>query len=426
LCSDEDLQLTGIESDKAKTNSDGRRLQTDSSIDDSSTTNLFQKESSTSEEEATMTILPYIHDKNNVIESTTTVDPFYAVWWQYAPIVSDRSIINCNVMSSSIKSMLSASTPLAIMSPIQNYKEPKSKKKKNDDFDDDNRSEESTNTTANEFIHQLLLKQNDAYLLNDPYFHIHYPIFDSLTNKTIVAIASATIYWKSYFEEALSEASGIRHGIICVINNTLGQIFTLDIQEGYVHLVGYGDYHDPDYEHLVVTLNISSSSMDGNIFIDEDFEGYTGVHFNDNMTYVINIYASYDLEEHYLGKTPIILACAALLCFVLTLAVFCCYDVIVTKRQKIVMNTAKQTYDMVSSLFPATVRDRLMQEANERNKNDQSALGKSSHSMLYPQQDSSVNSNKAKTFDAATAIADFYPSASVLCKYFLFVFVLID
>jgi hypothetical protein len=51
--------------------------------------------------------------------------------------------------------------------------------------------------------------------------------------------------------------------------------------------------------------------------------------------------------------------------FLFTSIVFICYDILVSRRQEKVQNAAIRSNAIVSSLFPANVRDQLFQHASE-------------------------------------------------------------
>ena len=63
-------------------------------------------------------------------------------------------------------------------------------------------------------------------------------------------------------------------------------------------------------------------------------------------------------------------------CFFVTTLVFVVYDLMVTRRNDKVMDTAEKTTAIVTSLFPSNVRDRIMEEAaqgaNEKKKERES------------------------------------------------------
>jgi hypothetical protein len=428
--SDDDLQNTIASIDTGNTNSSSAGNSRRSLMEDSSgvtSRNVFQPMSVPDSD----SIPQYIHGANTIplmINASGT----YAVWWQYAPILTDRSIINFNAMTSTIQSMVMSSgttSPYATMSPVQYYK-PKKKKRINNDYEtDDNMnatSATSSSRSADEIIDMILQKQGtSSYSSGEPYSFIYYPIVNTTTsgsheknNRAIVAVLSATKEWKSYLEHAISEGSGI----VCVIHQTMNTIdyddydpvifsFNVDADNDRVSFLGYEDLHDPNFDHLVVSNNITLDT-EGTIY------AYTGVPFiNDIVSYSIHIYPSVEFKDRYTTMASLEVAGGMIICFILTLGVFCFYDSIVSKRQKIVMDNAHKTYNIVSSLFPATVRDRMMQDSTVQNHNDSSTmLGRSSHLQQLLLQPDSNHSTKTK-FDPSTAIADFYPSATVLCEY---------
>jgi hypothetical protein len=366
-------------------------------------------------------IPPYIHDANNnpILYDNSTMDRL-ALWWQYAPISSDRSIINLNVMTRTLALLLQRSdTAVATMSPIHYYQAPKPIRtviNNNDTIEPmtNNTNDPNKNKTAEAVVDSMLQKHSTTYTSGDPYGYIYYPIpRDSTWNDpnrsevanggdSIAAIASITILWKSYFENVVPKG----HGMVCVINNTMGQIFTLSIDAtSNVQLIDYDDVHEPNFDYLRVSYILST---------DERYDGSTDVPFSDDfISYTIHLYPSQAMKDSYITSTPIIVAFGMILCFLITLYVFCFYDGVVSKRQKLVMDNAYKTYSIVSSLFPATVRDRMIQDNTVHNESA-TALGRSANLLL---QKNSNHSNKTK-FDAATAIADFYPAATVLCTYY--------
>lgn len=87
---------------------------------------------------------------------------------------------------------------------------------------------------------------------------------------------------------------------------------------------------------------------------------YTGVPVNkEYCPFTIKVYPSSQKQAYYQTSNPIIFTAAAVLIFVFTSAVFLLYDYMVERRQKKVLSTAVRSTAIVSSLFPAVVRDRL-------------------------------------------------------------------
>ena len=432
LLSDDDLQTSMISLDtvntSATTTGQHRRSQIDNNSEETPSSNVFQTIPPTIDPN---TIPKYIHGANNIplaINESAT----YAVWWQYAPIISDRSIINFNAMTPLMQAVSSSvKSPFATISPTQYYT-PKKKKKPinnayatNEDDDMNTTIPASPSNSADDIIEIILQKQSaTSYASGDPYSYIYYPILNTATNSsggsnaTIVAVISATIEWKSFLIDAISEG---HDEIVCVIHEHQSAhenngddlddkvfSFEVDANSDQVFFLGYEDYHDPSFDYLVVSFNITLD-IDGNTY------KYSGFPYNhDIVSYSVHIYPTEVMKESYTTSTSVKVAGGVLFCFLLTVVVFCYYDGIVAKRQKIVMENAAKTYNIVSSLFPATVRDRMIQDSTIRNHESSTMLGRNSLSQLLLQD--SHHSSKTK-IDPSKAIADFYPSATVLCKY---------
>jgi class 3 adenylate cyclase len=75
------------------------------------------------------------------------------------------------------------------------------------------------------------------------------------------------------------------------------------------------------------------------------------------------VYPTRALENEYVNNDPIVYGTVAGVIFLFTSLVFFFYDTMVRRRQAKVMASAKRTNDIVSSLFPENVRERLYERA---------------------------------------------------------------
>jgi class 3 adenylate cyclase len=140
-------------------------------------------------------------------------------------------------------------------------------------------------------------------------------------------------------------------GIDVVLLDSCGYSDTLRIKGPEVAHVGKGDFHKPKYEHLKIHLKWS-----------EHIRG----HPENECNYAIHFYPTEEFEDEYRSNKPYLHACVVLFLFLATAMTFVLYDFFVQRRQKIVMATAKHTTAVVSSLFPKSVRDRILEDAREQ------------------------------------------------------------
>lgn len=93
---------------------------------------------------------------------------------------------------------------------------------------------------------------------------------------------------------------------------------------------------------------------------------YTGLPLDeDYCPHFIRIFPSQEREDSDLTNDPLLFSLIVAGVFVFTSLVFLCYDGMVELRQRRVLTKATESSDIVASLFPKAVRDRLYQEAKE-------------------------------------------------------------
>lgn len=133
--------------------------------------------------------------------------------------------------------------------------------------------------------------------------------------------------------------------------------------------LGVGDHHDSQYDSMVhkavleELLDASKTDRDST---------YTGLPVSSEFCPIyINIYPSQAMEENHHTSNPIVMTMVAIGIFIFTSAVILTYDMLVTRRQKIVMNRAIESGAIVSSLFPEEVRKKLYEENKQKFQNEE-------------------------------------------------------
>ncbi len=160
-------------------------------------------------------------------------------------------------------------------------------------------------------------------------------------DSPFVAVLVGVIPWNDYFENLLPEGED---AIIVVVRNDR-QEFSFEIDGPRAHYLGPGDLHDPAYDSFVNS---------------NDFAGYANG--EGGLGYRLSIYPTLEFEEEHTENHPRVYTLAVAFVFFFAMSVFFVYDFFVEQRQSKVMLSAKKSSAIVNSLFPANVRDRLMQE----------------------------------------------------------------
>lgn len=141
--------------------------------------------------------------------------------------------------------------------------------------------------------------------------------------------------------------------------------FAVDPFSNTLQFVGDQDLHDQKRDDIAVSSTF------------EEFEYYiTSVrpesdpdpNFRENSDfcrYRFHAFSTAEFEQVYITGRPSLYATISAVIFVFTAVVFILYDVLVRRRQTKIMHSAKQTNDIVSSLFPVNVRDRVLARGAE-------------------------------------------------------------
>jgi hypothetical protein len=213
---------------------------------------------------------------------------------------------------------------------------------------------------------------------------IYFPITDS--NGTVVASVSMEILFTTYsisvfpkdadkvqlvventwyvFANKELRTTLIRHHQLihlvrphtnCIINSGQNYTFSLDPQTNRLGFLG-----DTDLASAGAGEFAKSSSFDNFEFVISATGGVQEFADFDFCRYRFHVFTTKAFAEEFLTVRPKVLASGCFSIFLFTAIVFMLYDVAVRRRQAKIMTSAKQTNDLVSSLFPAEVRDRLI------------------------------------------------------------------
>lgn len=233
---------------------------------------------------------------------------------------------------------------------------------------------------------------------------VAYPVFqDHLVNSTIVGFLTAIIPWRQFFVNTMGDKT---NNMIVVMNNTCGEIFSVNVTTTGAEIIGEYDDHDPNYDKMVIDRPFARDYNNEN-FVKKGFE-------QEICEYTIYMYPTHSFEKSVRTKKPLILSIVILLIFVITTFAFMLFDLLVTKRQNKLLSTALRQNAIVNSLFPKNVQRKLMEEANatieaaERNKHL-----KKRNLTTFLNDDQRVYDRKPDPLDSKP-IADLFPNTTIM------------
>ena len=255
------------------------------------------------------------------------------------------------------------------------------------------------------------------------------PKDNSIKNPEVGALMT-TFRWKEFLLNVLAPGSD---GVVAVFGNDCGQALTFMMRGPDVEYLGEGELHDSsynDFERFSYIKDLGAFSLR-----DGSSKVYTGLPLSTKLCpYWIKTYASDELRDTYETGAPTFFTIVAIAIFVFTSAVFVIYDCASEQRQKKVLTVAVQSSNVVKSLFPKVVRDRLFAEQNANNGKPDAATKKKlenarlqlqsflqSNAGETEQDDSSTSGNKSKRAGFANAgvhadapIAELFTDTTVL------------
>lgn len=166
---------------------------------------------------------------------------------------------------------------------------------------------------------------------------------DDASQNNVVASLVAAFSWDYFMSNLYHEEHG--EGMIIVVHNSCGgDPFTYQLNGRIAVFVGNGDLHDATYDDIVHMASLPTKSVSG------------------QCEYTVSIYPSITFEESTTSSTPIIFTAVIVLMFTLLAGMFLIYDIRATRRQRQAQEEVSRSNALVSSLFPAQIRDRLLQE----------------------------------------------------------------
>jgi NADH:ubiquinone oxidoreductase subunit 6 (subunit J) len=188
-----------------------------------------------------------------------------------------------------------------------------------------------------------------------------YPVIRTAGSSSTetVGVLSILFNWPALIQDILPTEA---EGIVCVMRNTCNQVVTMQVNGANAYLLGGGDLHDAEYDSYAITYNLESG-LD-----DLQMRTVSRVGFDDSSPcqFSMTVYPSSTTQAAYNSQAATCAAIAAGVAFFVALLVFIAYDYIQERRNRSILRAAREARAIVSSLFPASVRDRLFETSREK------------------------------------------------------------
>ena len=208
------------------------------------------------------------------------------------------------------------------------------------------------------------------------------PVYDTFDeDQTIVGVLVSLLQYDSLFTFYLPSNT---KGLHIVFTESCGGTFTYQMSGQNLTFIGYEDHHDPAYSSYQRTqlLKIHEHAHE------------------DICKREVHVYPSSAFQDSYSTNKPVVYTCIVAFSFLLMGILILLYDCMVTRRQEKTLKTALRSGKLIASLFPANVRERLMNDtpsAEQGKFQDQS--------------------NGFKTIERTRPIADYFANTTIMCTF---------
>ena len=182
------------------------------------------------------------------------------------------------------------------------------------------------------------------------------PLYSDLSTTTseMIGAVVSVLSWNLFLQDVLQEGTGT---IVAVISSSCSETeYSFEVSGPEVSYVGVGNLHDTEYSDLEQEYEIGTS----------DHEFYSTL-----CSFIVKAYPTLDLEDSITTNFPKAWTIFVAGIFVFLALAFLAYDLFWQQRQNQVISDAKRSNAIVSSLFPAEIRDRLFGKETKTKTMDQ-------------------------------------------------------
>jgi len=230
-------------------------------------------------------------------------------------------------------------------------------------------------------------------------------------SSPVVASILVAISWDNIFSD-LNRAEN--HGMHIVLTNTCGDVLTWKLVGGRALFVAKKDSHDPAYddqEHVEKLTPFLSTTA-------ETSPGY--------CEYEIHLYPTRDIGDAFYTNRPVTYTTVIVMVFVGLTLCFLVYDRLVQQRQQREQAQTAKSEAIVHSMFPAEVRDRLLEAENTsaaKNLAEEEARehlggvkneGQKVRLKTFLDEEGHVVDSEAQIVNDLKPIADLFPNTTVM------------
>jgi len=247
------------------------------------------------------------------------------------------------------------------------------------------------------FLHVDPQDAENATDIEIPHGVILHPVYDTFDFHTrkLVGWLNAVFMWDNLFTGIVDRNA---KGIYLTLENTCNQTITYLLSGADALYMGEGDLSDPTYhEERQSTAVLQFTEIDSGTGSD--------------CLYTLLISPSDEFLQSYQTSDPVVFTIVIGCVFLAVIITFFVYDMYVQRRNDKITETAIRSNQVVTSLFPTELRERLFQSGqHQRNQADKLKTFLDHESM----DEENVN---ADIMHEGRPVADLFPATTIMVRY---------
>jgi hypothetical protein len=193
-------------------------------------------------------------------------------------------------------------------------------------------------------LFDFLFDPDEKLIKLNPHAFLMEPVYSAFVESPeLVGFLLGVTSFENILDNVVQEGA---NGIVCVITDSCGNDMTYELNGPKAAFLANADLHDKRFDRFMHSVQLEA--------YETIVEGM--------CVHELKVYPSAAFRATYDTNKPAIYTCIITLAFVVTAVLLIIYDTMITRRHGKLMSSAIRTSNLVASMFPENVRDRLMEE----------------------------------------------------------------
>ena len=181
------------------------------------------------------------------------------------------------------------------------------------------------------------------------------PVYDSFSSSaSLVGYLIEVFSWKTFWQDVMPKGA---QPLFLHLESSCGHQSIYQVSGSKVELLSQEEDYTGEYQNMRLSSDFAEFANSQELVDEADLSSI--------CSYSINIYPTAELEQEFDSQRPLVLAFAVVAVFLVTVVLFFLFDILTTRQRNAVIENAKKQNALVSSLFPKSIQDKMLQEAEE-------------------------------------------------------------